>query len=129
MIDAVRGDESRAAIAGRVEADLSLAFPDVVVMFNDNGQAEVRTAEWSGVAGLIIDGDDQLSDYDVEQATASMTEDIADNLWRLVISDHNSACIAWPIEEGGVNRELDGTSDVRTGRADRCHPLFGRRSQ
>src|SRR6187401_1207299 len=30
---------------------------------------------------------------------------------------------------GGVDDELDGTPDVRAGRADRCHSLFGRRAQ
>jgi hypothetical protein len=32
-------------------------------------------------------------------------------------------------ETRGVDHERDGPSDVRAGRADRCHPLFVRRSQ
>jgi hypothetical protein len=96
MIDAMRGDEARAVIARRVESDLSSLFPGVAVAYNDDGQIEVRTTEWSGVAGLIIDRDDQMSDRDVEEATVSVVEDIADNLgpesevpWPLCPSHHD----------------------------------------
>jgi hypothetical protein len=58
-----------------------LVFPGLNVVFNDDGQVEVRTAEWQGVAGLTVDDDDQMSERDVEKATASVAEDIADNLW------------------------------------------------
>ena len=81
MIDTMRGDEARAVIARRVEADFSLVFPDVAVVFNDDGQVEVRLSESWGSAGLIVDLDDELSASDVEKATAWLTEDIADNRW------------------------------------------------
>ena len=68
-------------IARRLGADLSLVFADVMVGFNDDDQVEVRTTEWSGVAGRAIDSDEELSESDVEKATASAMEDVADNLW------------------------------------------------
>ena len=67
-------------IARRLVADLSLAFPDIAVVFDDSGQLAVRGG-LSGVAGLVIDSDDELTDADVEKATALAMEDVADNLW------------------------------------------------
>ncbi|HET7488813.1 MAG TPA: hypothetical protein VFJ85_12865 [Acidimicrobiales bacterium] len=81
----VRGSDALSQIALRLAHDLACRFPGIEVRFAQDEDAMAchvsdGDSPW-GAVSTWVDAEDELLDVEIEELLASITEDVADNLW------------------------------------------------